>query len=86
MTTQHLPFDPRMVQLSNIFTPAAPIRDTNLFSGRSDLLIRIVDAVNQTGMHCILFGERGCGKNLALQHRTSRVCVWRAHKKSQLHR
>ena len=62
MAAQNPPVDPRELQLGNAFTPAAPIRDTALFSGRIDLLIRIADAVNQPGMHCILFGERGVGK------------------------
>ena len=56
------PVDPRMVQLGEVFTPATPIQDADLFSGRSDLLLRIADAVSQRGMHCILFGERGVGK------------------------
>ena len=62
MAAQNPPVDPRALQLGSAFTPAAPIRDTTLFSGRSELLIRIADAVNQPGMHCILFGERGVGK------------------------
>ena len=45
-----------------MFTPATPIQNADLFSGRSELLLRIADAVNQRGMHCILFGERGVGK------------------------
>ncbi len=57
-----LPVDPRLVQLGEAFTPAAPIHDADLFSGRNDLLLRIADAVSQQGMHCILFGERGVGK------------------------
>ncbi len=56
------PVDPRVLQLGNVFTPAAPIRDTDLFSGRRSLILRIADAVNQRGMHCIVFGERGVGK------------------------
>lgn len=62
MTPQDPPVDPRAIQLGQVFTPSAPIRDAALFSGRSDILIRIADAVNQIGMHCILFGERGVGK------------------------
>ena len=56
------PVDPRLVQLGEVFTPAAPIQDADLFSGRKGLLVRIAHAVNQRGMHCILFGERGVGK------------------------
>ena len=59
---QYSPIDPRMVKLGNVFTPATPIHDTDLFAGRSGLMLRIADAVNQPGMHCILFGERGVGK------------------------
>ena len=62
MTGPNQTVDPRAIQLSTVFTPATPIRDATLFSGRSDILIRIADAVNQLGMHCILFGERGVGK------------------------
>ena len=62
MAVQTPPVDPRTIQLGQVFTPSAPIRDATLFSGRSDILIRIADAVNQIGMHCILFGERGVGK------------------------
>ena len=54
-----LPVDPRLVQLGEAFTPAAPIHDADLFSGRNDLLLRIADAVSQQGMHCILFGSAG---------------------------
>ena len=61
--SQHnLPIDPQMVRLGNVFTPATPIRDADLFAGRGALMLRIADAVNQPGMHCILFGERGVGK------------------------
>ena len=59
---KRLPIDPRLIQLGTVFTPATPIQSADLFSGRSNLLLRIADAVNQRGMHCILFGERGVGK------------------------
>ena len=62
MTANHLPVDPRILRVGTVFTPATPITDADLFSGRHDLLVRIADAVNQRGMHCILFGERGVGK------------------------
>lgn len=57
-----LPIDPRLVRLGSVFTPATPIQNADLFSGRSELLLTIADAVNQRGMHCILYGERGVGK------------------------
>ena len=57
-----LPIDPRLVRLGSVFTPATPVQNADLFSGRSELLLTIADAVNQRGMHCILYGERGVGK------------------------
>ena len=62
MAANNLPVDPRILRVGTVFTPATPITDADLFSGRQDLLVRIADAVNQRGMHCILFGERGVGK------------------------
>ena len=59
---KNLLLDPRLIQLGEVFTPAAPIQDADLFSGRHDLLLRMAHAVSQRGMHCILFGERGVGK------------------------
>ena len=61
-SSRTIPVDPKLVQLGEVFTPATPIQDADLFSGRSELLLRIADAVSQRGMHCILFGERGVGK------------------------
>lgn len=51
-----------IVKASTIFTPAAPIRNKELFSGRKDQLLRVIDAINQPGQHCIIYGERGVGK------------------------
>lgn len=62
MTANNPPVTPLFLKLGNVFTPASPIQDADLFSGRQDLLVRIADAVSQRGMHCILFGERGVGK------------------------
>jgi Cdc6-like AAA superfamily ATPase len=49
-------------QVSQIFTPAAPIGTKSLFAGRKQQLLQVVDAINQPGQHAILFGERGVGK------------------------
>lgn len=44
------------------FTPQTPIDARSLFSGRVIQTRRIVDVINQTGQHAILYGERGVGK------------------------
>ncbi len=50
------------LRLGVAFSPAAPVNETNLFAGRQQQLHEISDAVNQRGMHAVLFGERGVGK------------------------
>jgi hypothetical protein len=45
-----------------VFTPAAPIRNTELFSGRQEQMVRVVDTFHAPGEHAAIFGERGVGK------------------------
>jgi Cdc6-like AAA superfamily ATPase len=49
-------------EAGKVFTPAVPVSEKELFSGRLDQLRRIFDAVNQRGQHVVIFGERGVGK------------------------
>ena len=49
-------------QAGQVFVPAAPVDEWELFAGRSEQLRYIIDAANQTGQHAIVFGERGVGK------------------------
>lgn len=44
------------------FTPAAPVTDQELFAGRQDQLLRLLDSVEAKGEHAAIFGERGVGK------------------------
>ena len=44
------------------FTPATPINGLSLFSGRNAQVGQVIDAINQTGQHAIIYGERGVGK------------------------
>jgi Cdc6-like AAA superfamily ATPase len=50
------------MKLSQVFSPAAAISRKDFFRGRQAALRRVIDAVNQTGQHVIIFGERGVGK------------------------
>jgi Cdc6-like AAA superfamily ATPase len=50
------------VQLSEIFTPSAPINRLDLFSGRAEQLDRVQNAIFQRGQHAVIYGERGVGK------------------------
>jgi len=49
-------------ELGTVFTPAAPIDNKKLFSGRTSQLRDVIDAINQRGQHAIIYGERGVGK------------------------
>lgn len=45
-----------------VFTPGAPVHTRDLFAGRTEQMIKIQEAVFQTGFHAVLYGERGVGK------------------------
>jgi Holliday junction resolvasome RuvABC ATP-dependent DNA helicase subunit len=49
-------------RLRRSFTPHRPIDLPEWFAGRTHLLDRAADAVNTSGRHVVLFGERGAGK------------------------
>lgn len=49
-------------EAGKVFTPHSPINAQGLFAGREEQLRQIVDVINQTGQHAILYGERGVGK------------------------
>lgn len=52
----------RAQRLRETFTPAAPVTNQDLFSGRGSQLIRLWDAIHAPGEHGAIFGERGVGK------------------------
>jgi Cdc6-like AAA superfamily ATPase len=55
-------FDALIFQTGAVFTPGAPINEKDLFAGRKEEVLKIIDAVSQRGCHAILYGERGTGK------------------------
>ena len=50
------------LRASRVFSPGAPIRQKDVFAGRTQQLRRVIDAVNQGGQHVLIYGERGVGK------------------------
>lgn len=50
------------LRAGQVFKPYTPIDRRFLFSGRTAQIRRLVDVVNQTGQHAVIFGERGVGK------------------------
>ncbi len=49
-------------KLAEVFTPASPVSQLELFAGRIPQVFQIADAVNQQGQHVAIYGERGVGK------------------------
>ena len=49
-------------QLAEVYTPGIPIDDPRLFSGREELLADLSVDLAVTGVHFVLYGERGIGK------------------------
>jgi Cdc6-like AAA superfamily ATPase len=45
-----------------VFRPSAPVNRKDLFAGRQTQLRKVVDSINQPGLHAVLYGERGVGK------------------------
>lgn len=50
------------VKVGQVFSPAVPITDRDLFAGRTTQLERLMEVVLQRGQHALIYGERGVGK------------------------
>jgi Cdc6-like AAA superfamily ATPase len=50
------------VQVGKVFQPRTPITIRELFAGRWSQIQVLADAVNQPGLHVVIYGERGVGK------------------------
>ena len=47
---------------SQTFRPRTPIATRDLFAGRWEQITTLVDSVTQSGLHVVIYGERGVGK------------------------
>lgn len=45
-----------------VFLPNTAVSTRELFSGRKRQITLVLDSINQTGLHAVIFGERGVGK------------------------
>ena len=52
----------RKYDVGQLFTPATPINEKDLFAGRGKQIEAVLDTISQRGLHAIVFGERGVGK------------------------
>ena len=75
-------WDAARADITEAFSPGAPVQEKDLFSGRTSQISALVDAVNQRGRHAIVYGERGVGKTslvniLALvMHRPNKELIY----------
>jgi Cdc6-like AAA superfamily ATPase len=49
-------------EVTETFSPGAPVQERELFAGRQSQLLTLIDTVEQRGRHAVVFGERGVGK------------------------
>ena len=49
-------------EITDTFSPGAPVQERDLFAGRQEQLLTLIDTVQQRGRHAVVFGERGVGK------------------------
>jgi hypothetical protein len=52
----------KLFEAGQLFSPAAPIDERDLFAGRRPQINKMLEAVGEKGKHAVLFGERGVGK------------------------
>lgn len=50
------------MKVGQVFSPAVPITDRDLFAGRTAQLERLMEVVLRRGEHALIYGERGVGK------------------------
>lgn len=55
-------WDAKFFEAGQLFSPAAPIDEKDLFAGRRPQIDKMLEAAGERGKHAVLFGERGVGK------------------------
>lgn len=65
-TRERSEFAVARMKLRDVFTPAQPVTQRNLFAGRLDVLANLIEIIEERLSHVVLFGERGMGKTSLL--------------------
>ena len=53
---------PSTYDIGKVFTPGSPIKRSELFSGRLDQIKKMIATIFRSGLHAVIYGERGVGK------------------------
>lgn len=56
------PRELKLYEAATVFVPSAPISTRDLFSGRIDQILNVINVIGVQGQHAIIYGERGVGK------------------------
>jgi Cdc6-like AAA superfamily ATPase len=52
----------RIADANEVFSPAQPIKEADMFTGRRSQMQRLMGSVFQAGQHAVIYGDRGVGK------------------------
>jgi len=50
-------------ECEQVFTPGTPIKESDLFAGRAEQILKLTQRIRSPGSHAVVFGERGVGKS-----------------------
>lgn len=62
MGEQIIDWENLKAEVTEAFSPGAPIAEKDLFAGRLDQIATLLETVQQRGRHAVVYGERGAGK------------------------
>jgi polynucleotide 5'-kinase involved in rRNA processing len=60
-------------EITQLFSPTEPVREADLFVGRTDQIKRITEGIMQGGQHIVVYGERGVGKTSLMNIISNRI-------------
>ena len=49
-------------RVRQVFTPATPVSSLDLFAGRFEQIVKLIECFGEKGKHAVMYGDRGVGK------------------------
>src|SRR6185437_5238789 len=49
----------KRMEIANLFSPTQPVREADLFVGRTHQIQQVTEGILQAGQHAVVYGERG---------------------------
>jgi Cdc6-like AAA superfamily ATPase len=59
--------------VTELFSPTEPVREADMFIGRTDQIKRVTEGILQGGQHIVIYGERGVGKTSLMNVVSERI-------------